>query len=253
MSESLHQRSLITCITMLSVWGELLLLNVKLVVLGSGWLHFGFSLSACAKWGGGGGGFSEGMPVWAKNVKNVQEWRRLDHRVQGATFGRQSSFRWVRREFQQQHKHKSKQWSECACVFGRCAFSSPPPLSFSATPSGCPLAMSASPDELWKRAIGGSGSDVLAQNPAIKDNSRYRSDFPLPHVSRDSHLTPAVSKRSLDNVTGQARLKLALLGSALVRKIARFVLEKLRKRQMCFSCNGCADFFHFHFDLFCFG
>lgn len=139
------------------------------------------------------------------------------------------------------------------CFFGRCTFSFFP-RSFSAAPSEWPLAMSASPDELWKREISGSGSDVLAQNPAIKDHSRYRSDFPsMLHVSGDCHLTPTVSKRSLDNVTGQARLEVALLGSALVRKIASFVLEKLWRTQRCFSCNGCADYFHFDFDLFCFG
>lgn len=46
-----------------------------------------FPLSASAKLGGWGGrrvevgDFCEGMPVWAKNVENVQERRRLDHRV----------------------------------------------------------------------------------------------------------------------------------------------------------------------------
>lgn len=131
------------------------------------------------------------------------------------THTRQCSFRWVRREFQQQHEHNSKQWSECTSVFLEDAV--PPPLYFQAAPSGWPLAMSASPDELWKRAIGGSGSDVLAQNPAIKDHSRYRSDFPCtPHGSGDRHLTPTVSKHSLPcNRPGQAGSCFVRLGIGL--------------------------------------
>lgn len=129
MSVSLHQRSLITCITTLSVWDELLLLNIKLVVLGSGWPLFGFSPLRICQVGGGGGIFWRYAGVGKECWKCAGTAAEVGSSCAGGHFGiccdwwyffahgQQSSFRWVWLEFQQQNEHKSKQWSECTFVF----------------------------------------------------------------------------------------------------------------------------------------
>lgn len=135
-----------------------------------GWPLFGFSPLHLCQGGWWVGGLSEGMPVWAKNVENVQERWRLDHCGQagGATlvfaaYGGRGSFRWVRRD------------SECPPA--------PPPQFIFGCTLWVTLSILASPDELWKTAIGGSGSDVLAEDSAIKDCRGCCSDFALsdPH------------------------------------------------------------------------
>lgn len=186
MSVSLHQRSLITCITTLSVWDELLLLNIKLVVLGSGWPLFGFSPLRICQVGGRGGHFLKVCRCGQRMLKMCRNggggwiilcrgplWYLLRLMVffrSRSTIQLQVSLTGISATERAQKQTMIRMYF---CVFGRCAFSFfPPSLSFSAAPSGWPLAISASPDELWKRAISGSRSDVLAQKPALKDHSR---------------------------------------------------------------------------------
>lgn len=148
MSASLHQRSLITCITMVSVWGELPLLNIKLVILGSGWPLFRFSPLVLVPSRGGGG-----LIFWRYAGVGKECWKcagmaEVGSSCAGGHFGiccqwwyffahgRQSRFRWVRWEFQQQYEQERKQWSECTSVFleDACSIFFPPLFHFQLHP-----------------------------------------------------------------------------------------------------------------------
>lgn len=81
MSESLHQRSLITCILTRREFEASCFCEISCFAFPDlDDRSLAFPLSTCAKVGWGV--LSEGMPVWAKNVENVQERWRLDHRGQ---------------------------------------------------------------------------------------------------------------------------------------------------------------------------
>lgn len=253
MSASLHQRSLITCITMVSVWGELPLLNIKLVILGSGWPLFRFSplvlvpsrgvdfLKVCRcgqrmlKMCRNGGGWiivCRG-PLWYLLPVMIFFRSRSTIQVQVSPLGISATVRAGKKTMIRMY----------FCVFGRCMFYFfPPSLSFSAAPSGWPLAMSASLDELWKRAISGSGSDVLAQNPVIKDHSRCRSDIPPRRKSVLTAICPPHLIQRLPgqcNKPGQARSCFVRLGIAskyyklfswkAAKKTNVFFLQRLRR------------------------
>lgn len=72
MSESLHQSSPITCILTRRKFGASCFCEISCFAFPDlDDRSLAFPLASCAKVGVGG--LSEGMPVWAKNVENVQE------------------------------------------------------------------------------------------------------------------------------------------------------------------------------------
>lgn len=129
MSESLHQRSLITCIP--TGVSSRLAASVKYQACRSRiwmtalWL---FPSPLVPSWGGAGGDFlkvcrcGQGMLKLCRDSGGwtIASWRPnwylLPLMVFFRSHGRRLGFRWVRREFQQQHEHKGKQRSECTSL-----------------------------------------------------------------------------------------------------------------------------------------
>lgn len=269
MSVSLHQRSLITCITTLSVWDELLLLNIKLVVLGSGWPLFGFSpLRICQV--GGGGAFSEGMPVWAKNVENVQERRRrLDHLVQGATLvfvatdgifsltvnnPASGESDW---NFSNRTSTKANNDQNVLLCFWKMRFFFFSPLSFIFS---CTLWMTPRYISVPGRAMKESDQWLQVRcsgtESSVKRSFKVALRFPsTPHFSRDSHLTPYCNQTlpGQCNRPEQAQSCFVRLGIGSENcKLCSW--KAVKKTNVFFLQRLCSFwfFFRFHFDLFLF-
>lgn len=163
MSESLHQRSLLTCILTRRQFVASCFCEISCFAFPDlDDRSLAFPLSTCAKVGWGVGGAFRRYACVGKEC-----WKCAGTLKVGSLWAGGGGAVW----------YLPLTVDEWASGESDGAQNAPqPPFIFGCT-LWVTLSISASPDEPWKTAIGGSGSDVLAENPAIKDRQGCCSDF----------------------------------------------------------------------------